>query len=413
MIGNNVLKYKNKVWEILFFLIILVFCTPILSSSNNIVLIGVLLGLFVFKNIKYLKNKHNASLLTVVILYLTTIFLYRFIGLSDAAWGNYLYQLVFFTCILLMPCVQIGRPYGKLFLFSVWTIIIVNVVDNIVLSYMYPSINTARFYVDEEFLSSINAGGPSFYMFILFVFSICLFIFLNSKLRQIRILMLFSILLCTVYICVFCLKASVVVFFFLSIIFIYYAKRTQNQFAFFSVLAITGVLSFIFFELFSEELVEYIISMSPDERLSTRLVALISPEDIEAETGTHSMTSRTDLYLLSIKTWLSDITNFLFGIGDHRVQLGAAKTGISQHSDLLDILAIYGLLGMFLIVFIFKYAFRETISLFDDKYKLQVKAILMLFVLYGLIEKIFFPMAGVVMFLLLPLSAGLINKKEG
>ena len=405
------LKRKGRYLEFLLFLITLVFCTPILCNSNYVTPVIVIMWIFILPNITYLRQKSFSQLLFGVIIFLTVIFAYRFIGISDAAWGNYMNQLAFYSCILLMPLLTKIR-YSKLLLWLLWGIIVINVLTNIWLSYLYPSINSARFYQDEEFLHSINAGGPSFYMMVLFFFNICYFVFLNCKRKLLRILMLISCILSAVYILGFCYKGITVLCFLISVIVIYYAKHSKNT-SNFIVLTTSGfALCLLIVFLFADEFVELIKALSPHERLTARLVGLIDSSDIEADAGSHSATSRTALYLLSIKTWLSDVTSFIYGIGDHRVLFGAAKTGISQHSDLLDALPIYGLIGLFFIWFILKNAFKIIISLFDNEYRVQIASILLIFVIYGLVEKIFHPMGAVSLFLLLPLSAFLVNKNK-
>ena len=405
--------YKRKssvvIFEVLMLLMALFYCTPILGSSRNLIIVGAIVGIYIVFKFEKIYIRRNEKLVTCIICYLLLVFGYRLLGISTAAWGNYMHQLSFFIVLLFMLLLSNKETYSsKALLFILLGIIAFNVVDNIRLSILYPQIHTGRVFVDEELLATINAGGPVFYNFVLFCFDIFFFVFLNTKQRLIRILMLLSAILCAVYICAFCLKASVVVYFFLSLLFIYYAKRAHNQFTFFFVLAITAIFSFIFVVFFSDELIEYIISISPDERLTTRLVTLIDPEDADANINT--VTGRTNLYMLSVETWLSNIGNFFFGIGDHRAQFGAAATGIGQHSDLLDSLARYGLLGLVPLVLILKYAFKYVLSCFGKEYKLQVICILVIFLLFGLTKKIFFPSTGFAIFLLLPLMRKYVDR---
>lgn len=408
MMNKTVVKYENWVQEILFLMITLVFCTPILANSDNKVLVCAFVGIYIIANLNVFIGRQNSSLFYPIVFFLCFVFGYRFIGVSDAAWGNYLNQLGFFFCILFTPFLSKGREHRQLFFWLIWIILVFNIVDNIILGYLYPSINYARLYVDEEFLESINAGGPSFYLLVLFVSIICFFSFLNCKRKSLRIPLLIVFVLGAIYILGFCYKGITVVFLLLSFFIIILAKCTKNKTTFLVISGGLILITIVLVWLFSDSLVGFIKKVSPNERLSIRLITLIDDSDMEADSFTVS--GRTQLYLLSIKTWLSGLTNFLIGIGDHRVQFGAAKTGISQHSDLLDVFAIYGLVGFFLLYLIFKHAFKTVLSFFDSEYTLQVSSILLLFVLYGVVEKIFFPSTGFVIFMLLPLAAGLVNK---
>ena len=403
------IKYKNYYFGILILITTIVFCTPILCNSINNLFVVVFLWIYIIINFNHLTRHVNARLTFWVITFIIVIFAYRFLGISDAAWGNYLNQLCFYSCILFMPFFQKELRQSKLLLWMILGLFFFNVVDNIILGYLYPSIHTNLKYVDEDFLATINAGGPSFYMLVLFTFNICYFVLLNSQRKSLRLLMLISCILFAIFILGVCFKGITVLFFLLSVIIIYYAKHTKNISSFISFCVVFLLITFSVVLIFSDEMIQLVKAVSPNERLTMRLVTLIDDKDVDA--NTYTVTGRTDLYLLSIETWLSDVRNFLIGIGYHIVSYGAAKTGISQHSDLLDILACYGLLGLSFIYTIFKRAFKIIISYFDNEYKLQVSSILMLFVLYGTVEKIFRPMAAVVIFILLPLSAGLVNKK--
>lgn len=410
MIENRFLKYENRTQEIIFLLIALVFCTPLLTKGSYVLLVCLIGGFYILRHLNLLSKQQNVSLYHAIVFFLIIIFGYRLIGYSDAAWGNYLNQLSFYFCMLFMVLFQKGGQTRKLFLWLIFAILVYNIVDNIILGYLYPEINYARLYQDEEFLASINAGGPSFYMLIMFVFNICFFSFLNCKHKKLKITLLIILVLAAVYVLGFCYKGITVLFLLISPFVIYMAKRTKRRQSFVVVLGVLFLITIALVEIFSESLIEFIKEYSPNERLTVRLVTLIDDSDVEANTFT--VTGRTRLYMLSIETWLSSLPNFLIGIGDHRVQFGAAKTGISQHSDLLDILPIYGLVGLLFIYTIFKNAFKIIISYFDNDLRFQVSIILMLFVMYGTVEKIFNPAAGIVIFLLLPLSKVLVNKNQ-
>lgn len=403
-------KRKDRFFEVLLLLIALVYCTPYLCRGIFIAPVIVIVWGFILSNISYLSQRPFSKLLFGVCLFIIIILGYRFVGFSDAAWGNYMNQLAFYSCILLMPLFYKGIRFSKLSLWLIWTIIAINVLSNIWLSILYPSINYARLYVDEDFLQNINAGGPSFYMMVLFVFNICYFIFLNCKRKLLRIIMLISCILSAIYILGFCYKGITVLCFFMSVIMIFYARHSKNTSKFIALTLSGIILAFLIVSRFSDEIVALIKALSPHERLTARLVGLVDNSDIDA--GTHSAESRIDLYLLSIKTWLSDLTNFIYGIGDHRVKFGAAESGISQHSDLFDILPIYGSMGLVFIWIILKNAFKVILSFFDYYYRLQVGTIILIFIIYGFVEKIFYPMGGCVIFLLLPLSSSLVNKKS-
>lgn len=400
---------KNNNGFFLYIIIILVaaiYCTPILGSSRNIVLASLIAGFYIITHYKSLL--HDKIIIYSVLFYIAVIFGYRFAGFSDAEWGNYMHQLSFFLPLFLF--MSFPKTINKTIFVALIIIVSANIVDNIRLSIIYPQLNTARVFMEEELLTSINAGGSKFYTSCLLFFDVCFFIFLNSKQRFIKYTMLISAIISAIYICGFCFKASVVVYFILSLVLIFYAKRAKNKFKFFSILIFSSLLLFLSVELFSNEIIDLIISISPNERLTTRLVTLIDPED--AESNVYTVTGRTNLYFLSVKTWLTDLGTFIFGIGEHRTMYGASETGIGQHSEFLDTLARYGLLGFVTVLVIFKNVFKKILNRFDKEFHLQIYCIITIFIMCGLTKIVFFPSIGFMLFLLLPLSAQYVNESN-
>lgn len=393
----------NKVLPVFFLLWAVVSCTPILSNPLYYVALLAFAVVMLFVHYPLLRKQQRLGL--GVMSYVALVFIYKLVGYSSAAWGNYMNQLLFFIPMLLMVLVPNLLSDGqkrKLW----WLVVIVmafNIVDNIRLCILYPQLNTVnRLYQDEDFLASINAGGTPFYTFSLFFFNACFFVFLNCKEKATKYMALGVAVISAVYILGYCLKGSVVVYFLLSLVLQFFAYKTQNTTLFVVVLALSAMLAFVVLNLFKDAIVDFIISVSPNERLTTRLVTLVDAENEEANMVT--ITGRTNLYLLSVETWLSDIVNFVIGIGDHRALFGAKATGIGQHADLLDSLARYGLLGLIVLFSIFKNGFKYLLSLFDKKYKLQLIAIFFIIIVFGFTRGLFVPGAGSVLFVLLPLS---------
>lgn len=403
-------KLSSRVLIVFLFLWALVSCTPILSNpSYYVALLAVAVFMLIACNGILIKHK---SVVFWTLSYIVLIFMYKIIGYSSAAWGNYMNQLLFFVPILMMLLVsdKLSRKQNKFLWWGVVAIMLFNVYDNIRLSQLYPQINTSRYYLEEEFLQSINAGGTPFYTFSLFFFMVSFFVFLNAKQRIAKIMSLVCSITAAVYICAYCFKASVVVYFIFSVVFLLYANIAKSRFLFLGILAGTGILAVVFVEFFTKEIVDFIISISPSERLTTRLVTLLDEENENANLST--VTGRANLYMLSLKTWLSDVIKFIYGMGDHRVQHGAKAVGIGQHSDLLDSLARYGLFGLITLFFVFKYAFRFILSFYDKKYRLQLFVIFFFLIMCGLTKGIFYSGIGCVVFLLLPLSRVYVNENQ-
>ncbi len=394
----------------IFLLVIGIFCcTPILNRPYFYFVfwaVGLFYAIYHMgsKIYRYYSGLVFCSLSIIVI-----CLVYRLLDVSTASWGRYLTYLFFYLLfVILLPLGKISQKQAKYIWWTLSIVFALNILDNIRLSILYPDINIARKYLDKDFLSSINAGTGSFYTFCLFFFCVCFFVFLNCKKKKVKYFMLGSALLTSVYIIAFCFKASVVVYFIFALFFLIYAKRTTKISSFIMIVIATGGLALFLIGIYEDEIIKYIISISPSERLSMRLVTLIDINSDEAHEAT--ITGRTNLYLLSVKTWLSSPDNFIFGIGDHWSEFDPELTGIGQHSDFLDILGQYGIIGGMLIFVILKQSFKFVLSFFEKTYWNQIKTILFIFILCGFTKRVFVPVEFVV-FLLLPLSSLFLNKK--
>ena len=286
----------------------------------------------------------------------------------------------------------------------------INVGQNIYVSNLYPEINTRRLYLEHDFLININAGGSTFYTFSLFFFNICFFVFLRSGQKLVRIISLSISIMTAVYIVNYCFKASVVTYFLLSVVLQLTARFSKKIISFSIITVVTSAFILVVITMFEENLIQWIIDNSPTRRLTIRFVTMLDVQHEEAAEGT--ITGRTNLYLLSVKTWLDNASNFLFGIGDHFVEFNPAATGIGQHAELLDILGRYGLLGFIVIFSMLKGYYQYLLSIFDRRCKTHLIAILVIYIVCGLSKGIFNPPVGCAMFILLPLSAWIVNDKS-
>ncbi len=244
---------NNQVVFVLLLLLITTFsCTPLLSNPRFYIFTGIAASVLFLINLKQITSTEGKSLVTTVFLYFLLIYVYKLIGYSSAAWGNYKNQTLFFITLLLMLLIpkKLSKKQKILTWFLIAGIMAFNIYDNIRLSILYPQINTRRVFLDEEFLASINAGGTTFYTFSLFFFIACFFVFLNSKIKKIKYISLAFSILAALYICWFCFKASVVIYFFLSVIMLVYAKHTKNRTIFFYCYVFYNFLIFYLFNIF-------------------------------------------------------------------------------------------------------------------------------------------------------------------
>lgn len=404
----------NKTNQYLEFLIIAFFvigCTPLLNNGYLYVALCILFLPFFFANY-HTETVRNRVLVLTLLLFIAQNVLYKVFGYSTALWGRYPGYLLSFAPLLLMLQIvhDISFKYKKRIFWIVVILMVVNILDSIRISILYPYLDVDSIRDYKDFVSTINLGGSSFFTCSMFFSSVCYMIFLNTKQRFLRLSMLMCVLLTGFYLLFYASKASVVVYYFLSLILIAFAKFTKKRVYFFVILFISIFVIVPFIEVYQDLIIRYIVSISPSARLSVRLVALIDADSIYASTS--SIDGREDFWMLSVRTWLSDVSNFLFGIGDHYTSDNPEMTGIGQHSDLLDSLARYGLIGLILIYYIYKSSIKYLSSLFDKKVRLQVLTILLIYLLCGFTKKIFLINIGCMVFLFLPLAQIYLNNND-
>lgn len=408
---------KGKIGMVVMLLVpAIIYGTPILSSKPIVSLFAIFLYvMYIISQWMYISTGKNSKIVMNTAIFLFLIVSYRFIGISDAGWSRYILKFGFFLPVLIMLTLPDRLSDSSIkrlwWLISIATV--ANILYNIYLGILYPSINTEEVQemMDEDVLSNLNLGRSPYYTYSMFFLGVCFFVFLNCKQKIERIFMMICSIVAAVYILWFCFKASVVVFTLLLAAMIYFASKTKKPSKFVVVGGIIGAVALLLVTQLSDELVRAVISISPDERLTGRLVTLIDSQNSEAYDAT--LKGREDLALLSVQTWLSSPINFLFGIGDHFVVgQSAISTGIGQHAELLDGLAQYGIVGMAFFAVLYINSIRYVCSKFKREKHLQIMVIFFVHILCGFAKSIFLPGIGLALFILLPLSSCYVNIEQ-
>ena len=405
---KEIIGFKDYVYILFFMIIGVVCCTPRLNQGVFMALSVLLMSMIILSKVRYLGGR-NISLTMCVLGFMFLIFIYRITNISNDAWGRYITYIFYNLQFLLLPLLATFKNKTRNYIWwGVLAIALVNVVYNIIIRVFIPEIGESRSFFEDEYLESINVGTSAFYTFSLFYFDVCFFLFLNTKERRIRMTMLFLSIIATVFIVWFCLKASVVVFYLMSVVLIVLTKG-KNSGGRIWLLFIVSLLIYWLVSEFSNELVRFIVSNSPSERLTKRLVLLIDDQSMYASDSSYN--ARKDLWFMSLSTWLQSPANFLFGVGNH-YSSGGNNYGIGQHSELLDLLAQYGLLGGVFASLILAKLLKAIKLYFNKKCHLQITMIFLIYIACGFTKYIFSPIVGCAMFLLLPLSSQFIEMKN-
>lgn len=407
-------KSRNIFFCIMLVLTAIIVFTPILIIASLYIPLTVVFIAMVLGNKSIRCSPSKARLMLYTLLYICLCFFYKVLGISGISPGRLLFHLFFFVCILVMllqPSVISTRQ--NLVLFYVLAIILLlNILENIRLCIVYPEVyllvNRAR---DSE-VKGINVGGAHFYDQVLFFYSICLFGFVNCKEKMLKYFMMLCIIISLVFIFGFCLKASVLVLAAVYTYLFYFSRKARSlpQFIFKSV--IPAMVTFLIVSSFSDFILEQLSNLFSDSRIVSRLAVLIDSDSVEATSGNNTMNARGNLWMLSINTWTENVLNFIFGIGDQRVDWDtqtARSVGIGQHSDFFDSFARYGMVGMVLLFSIHLLSFKFLMYNFGAKYRIQLFTIFLLFMMQCVTKTAFDPGLGFLLFVMLLFLAKILN----
>ena len=403
---------KEKTSRYLFIMVFASFiigCTPLFNNVYLYLLLWLIFLPYFFFSLQFEIHKHS-RIIVCMLLWIFLILMYKLIGISTASWGRYIgYILSFIPFYLMLKIPQsIDLKHKKILFWLVVILMIFNIADSIRLSMLYPFLNVDNVRDYKDFVQTINLGGSAFYNYVLLFTITCYLILLNNDSKKVKIILFGTVILASIYMLFFTNKASTVLYYFMSIVLITFAKINTNKYHFFISLFVLLFVLHPLVELYEKELINLIISLSPSQRISIRLVALVSSNELDEST---SIVARENYWMVSLNTWLSSIPNFIFGIGDHFTTGNSAKTGIGQHSEFLDSIARYGFVGLILLYYLLKKSFIYVNSMFNKEIRLQVFAIFVIYLVHGFTKQIFHIGSHSMFFLFLPIAVVYGNAK--
>ena len=255
------------------------------------------------------------------------------------------------------------RDQKRLFIF-ITGIIVFTIIQNIIIYLQNPSL-FSNFRLKEEIYRWTNWGTSGFVATTLFLVPCCFFVLHNKTKGVIHNLAYLGFILPFVYISLINTRATSFVLLLFFIVALLYVKnvRINNKI---SYTLITIVIAIVGFALVVP-LLDWLSSVLRVERLAIRLDSIVtSLQNLEIdEYSEGSLFDRYYLALVSIRTWTSSFGSFFFGIGEDLLGQGSTGTvleleelGIGQHSQIIDFLAMYGVVGTTMLI----KAFHSTFS---------------------------------------------------
>lgn len=345
---------------------------------------------------------------------------YKMIGISSATWSNIFQKEIFYSLIIIMLYMKTGTTFKqkKIIVWSIVMISAFNVIDNIMLCTKYPTANEMVAGGTEDLSVTFFAGlniGTTMFGFITVLFSgIMLIIALNDIKFKTRIF--FGLLsLCADYFVVFLSNRGITVLVWILmtalILFTkFFIKNSKNK-----LVCVTSIIAILIAANFlSVPILKWLIinvdSYRLQLRFNTLLTYMLSGGSIYIRHS--SFIERLSYLALSWNTFINNFFNFVFGVGYPQFNDHIAY-GVGSHSEIIDSLAKYGIIGGF---FIFKILKNSLKSVFENlrayKFSTETIIIMLTFLIYGLLNNVFTPEVGVIIFFLLPLSPLLIERKN-
>lgn len=187
----------------------------------------------------------------------------------------------------------------------------------------------------------------------------------------------------------------------------YYEPRNQRNrgiFYFTMTILLVLVLFFVFIPIMN-----WAIENVQSERLAKRLEDLL---DLRLAGGNSnkiaegSLAARLELAQTSLNTFLANPINMLMGIGDHTLSFGGdlRKSGIGSHSEFIDVLARYGLIGALIYWKIMTSLFKWFKKLTGEREVFKyVNIIFFVIIMSGFLNQLFLPKPLLFMYLVFPI----------
>lgn len=325
----------------------------------------------------------------VVVLWLGYSILLRIVGFSTATWGNYgMYVLYFFPLLVFSVYYRIhDEETNRRILNFISIVTLVNLVYNIIMLYMYPHANQSLNYSDVY--TDTNIGNTMFTALMLPISILWVGKAIYSK-KVYWVLAISSLIY-------FILASKTVplvcyIFFaFLIVLMKLIGEEKKSLGKFLIIIIVTVVL------LSYKPILGKLAEILDDPYVSTRLNAIIE--------GDYSSTYLTRIYLmkLSFDTFMS---HPLFGVGYVKVEYGMdnyINAGIGHHSELVDHLGRYGIVGMIFYLFIYLGYWRMTREISVNRNKRLVASLAMIsFLVLAITSNTITVMSGIVVFFAIP-----------
>lgn len=344
--------------KIAVYLYVICIFTPIIQS--RFLLAPCLIGLFFFLITLpcWARSVCSIKLLLYTTLLMLVAVVYRIIGISSAATGNYANFFLAYISFWMGVYICKYMPesiHHSIVKFST-IVLIVNIIDNVRLYSLFPELIGTGSFTNINFFDKygfINLGKTAFNYMVMFL-TIFMFCCCLSKRKKIY----FSLfVLLSLYLFVYGGSGTILISFLLGVFLIYFLGRDETEKkSYFKVIILFSL--FLIFIIFSDSILSFIIKILEPlvgEKVTDRLTTIMHLLDGNLNSKDLSFLSRINFLRYDIEVWCSSVINFLLGKGYHTTSGISMKetlllTGDGGHSGFVDLIPRYGVIGLSLCI---------------------------------------------------------------
>lgn len=400
-------KKLNKPLIVFFLLIGVITITPIIQDGKVLTFLWIVF-IICFHRRVINKNRILSRMWFLGLCYLFICFIYYVLGISSASLMYCMQPLPFFLPVYGLIVINSNRSEHqiKLLYYALTFFAIINIADGIRLSLLNPmgvAFQNLNEDLDPTGVNKLNIGGSMFVNMTLFLLNVLIMAYYNIEKKKDKILLAFYIFVVLWFIIMCSFKASVIVFAFVSILFQYVVHKGKRSTF---MLAFVALIVFILLRIFLDDIIDIFIRVTGSDRLASRLLVFSSNSGAASAVGESTMNARSNLWLVSIESWLSNPFTFLFGIGDHNHldYIDTASSGVGNHGDLFDVFARYGIIGGGILYTFLKLYYDYCIKNFGNYCRREIQVFFIIMILVGFTKKIISTEEAYVIFLVFPLA---------
>lgn len=350
-------------------------------------------------------------------LYLALQVFYSIIGYSR--------EITFFLArcyIYVIPIVMVyvTRFYNAKELKVVWNSIVIVFSICLIHNFFLGSQGDEIFDLTSEEKGS-NAGGTAFVSGCMFIIPALWMLIKKGKTFFYKLLSILLISGCLVYMFVWNTRATVLVVFGIMAVGFFIADRSEKKHISPRKMIIWMVLILVVSVVIAAPVLTKLAGLFGDAaRMSDRLedLAFAAGGGDIMDLGRGSLFYRVLLWQASINTFLGDIVHFFVGIGEQEVKdpdiQGLIRSGVGNHSEIFDLAARYGLLGIFVYINMIKKTFRYMLKLSPDGgFRNSLIVLITTIIIYSIFNVLTSQACSMVMiYLFLPITIQLYKYKK-